>query len=65
MRLKQTNNLHSANMIEPFDEYDRPIFEHCANGMCAVKEDYFNDVLLQVLQAHGVVDIEINGFELV
>ncbi len=64
MRLKQTNNIRTGGTIEPFDEYDRPLFQHCANGMCAVTEDYFNDVLLQVLQAHGVSGIEINGCEL-
>ena len=57
MRLKKIGN----GLIEPFDEYDIPMFEHCAAGMSAVTEDYFNDRMIVILQAHGEREIEING----
>ena len=57
MRLKQTGN----GLIEPFDEQDVAVFEHCAGGMSAVTEDYFNDRMIILLQAHGESEIEING----
>ena len=56
MRLKK----NQSGLLEPFDEFDRPLFSHITHGSASIKREYL-DELRDVFIAHGVVQVEIDG----
>lgn len=39
-------------LLEPLWEKDKPLFEHCAGGLCAVTEEYFWRVVYGLIRVH-------------
>lgn len=50
---------NGSGQIEPYHQEDMPFFKHCADGMIAVTQKYYESHLKSVIQAHGVEIIRV------
>lgn len=41
-------------LVEPVEDSDKPLFQHCCDGMINVTKSYYEAKALPVLRAHGV-----------
>lgn len=51
------------NYIVPVNNEDEALFSHCADGMIAVTQVKFDNVVAPLLMMHGVMCIEMSGLD--
>lgn len=49
--------------IRPKNDHQLPLFKHCASGLEAVTESYFNAYVKDVLRRHDVYDLHIEDVD--